>query len=228
LFCLPFAAGAASIYRDWQSLLPSSIHVVPVLLPGREARSTEPPYTECSALVAALATVLAPVVRRPYVLFGHSMGALIAFELARTFRRHGVAAPNRLIVSGCRAPHLPDPDAPIAALSSERFLAEVTKLNGIPPEVVENREFIAFMLPLLRADFHLCETYRYVAEEPLDCPISAFAGVHDTKATEEQVRSWVGHTTDEFSLRKMVGDHFFVRSAKLQIVEAIAEDISGG
>ena len=227
LFCFPFAGGAASIYRDWHRFLPPHVRPIPVLLPGRENRWSEPAYSELHPLIAALSTVLSAVVRQPYALFGHSMGALIAFEMARTLTRTGCAAPNRLFVSGCRAPHMPDRDKPMAACPDREFLAELKRLNGIPAEVMENVELMQLLLPMLRADFHLFEAYEYRREQPLECPISAFAGDADRKTPPDDVMAWRLHTRDRFVGRVLGGDHFFLKSSKADLLQGIADDLRG-
>jgi medium-chain acyl-[acyl-carrier-protein] hydrolase len=225
LFCFPFAGAGTSVFHDWPALLPPNVRPVPIHLPGREDRWLESPYTDCLVLVSVLAEVLRGVLRPPFALFGHSMGAVIAFELARALRRGGLADPVRLFVSACRAPHLPDPDPPIYSLPDSEFISELRRLNGVPPDVLRNMEFMEMILPLLRADFRLCDTYRHQSEEPLHCPITAFGGSDDRKATPEQVRAWAGHTRGRFVCRVFPGDHFFVRSSKADLLSAITEDL---
>src|SRR5262249_13714584 len=149
----------------------------------------------------------------------------IAFEFARALRRDGCPAPARLFVSGCRAPHLPDPDPPLYSRNDAEFVRELKRLNGISLDVLENAEFMQIIIPLLRADFQLCDTYCCDTEEPLDCPIVAFGGLDDRKATRDQVRSWQRHTRGRFAVRMLPGDHFFVKSSKVELLRAIADDL---
>lgn len=225
LFCFPFGGAGASVFRDWHTLLPPSVRPIPIHLPGREDRWAESPYTECLALVSALTSILRPVLRPPFALFGHSMGAIIAFELARALRRDGGEDPVRLFVSGSRAPHLPDPDPPMSSRADPEFVTELTRLNGVPADVLRNPEFIQMIIPLLRADFRLCDTYRYESQELLHCPIAAFGGLDDRKVTREQVSAWAQHTRGGFVARMLPGDHFFVRSSQAELLRAIADDL---
>lgn len=167
LLCFPYAGGGANIFRTWQDNLPTTVEVCPVQLPGRERRLLEPPFTDLRFLVEAAARALLLYLDRPFAFFGHSMGATISFELARHLRQEKNVKPVHLFVSGRRAPQLPERHASTYDLPGAEFLEELRRLKGTPKEVLEHPELMELMLPLLRADFELIQTYQYSAAHGL-------------------------------------------------------------
>jgi medium-chain acyl-[acyl-carrier-protein] hydrolase len=225
LFCLPYAGGSALIFRAWSNVLPADIEVCPIQLPGRSTRLRERPFAEMSALIQVLAPALSSLLDKPFAIFGHSLGALVGFELARQLRRRYGVNPVRLFVSAGRAPQAPRRDSSIHTLPAKEFLAEVRRLNGIPMQVLEHDELMAIILPLLRADFALYDTYEYSAEPPLNCPISAFGGLQDSKISQNDLEPWHDETTAIFSLRMLSGDHFFLNTAQPLLLQMISQEL---
>lgn len=225
LFCFPYAGGGASIFRTWSENLPPDIEVCPVQLPGRESRLLETPFTHIPSLIEPLAQALLPYMDKPYAFFGHSMGALVSFELARSLRRQHSIGPVRLFVSGRRAPQLPDPDSPIHHLPESAFLDELRRLQGTAEEVLRDTELLQLLLPLLRADFAMCETYLYTSGEPLACPISAFGGLQDDEVPRYELAAWREQTWGTFKLRFFVGNHFFLHTARTSLLQALSQDL---
>jgi medium-chain acyl-[acyl-carrier-protein] hydrolase len=225
LFCLPHAGGGASLFRTWSSALPPDIEVRAVQLPGRESRMREAPLNRLAALIPAIGHGLRPLLDRPFALFGHSMGGLLGFELARYFRQQWGKSPVRLFVAGYRAPHLPLRDMQLHSLPEPEFSHHLRKLGGTPAEVLDNRQLMDVVAPVLRADFEVCETYQYTPDKPLECPISAFGGLEDRMVPPADLSDWGTHTQRDFSLRLLPGNHFFVRSAPRALLEAVARDL---
>lgn len=225
LFCFPYAGGSAAIYRAWADRLPPEVEVLPVELPGRASRFREPLLKSIPEVVEKAAEALLPLFDRPVALFGHSMGAVIAFEMARYLRRHERAAPRWLFVSGRRAPHLPELDEPMWDLPDEEFMVRLRDLNGTPEEALQHPELMQMMQPLLRADFQVVETYELTPEEPLSCPVSALGGLADEDVSREDLAAWSRHTTGPFSLRMFQGDHFFLNKVQSQLLQAVAQDL---
>ena len=211
LFCFPYAGAGAVIFRTWSDDLPGDVEVCPVQLPGRGTRLMEPPFTQLPPLVEALAEALVPLLDKPFAFFGHSLGALVSFELARRLRSQYGVHPARLFVSASRAPQVPHRGPPAHTLPEKDFLAELQRLNGTPSELLEHEELMEIMLPLLRADFAVYETYVYSTELPLNCPISAFGGLQDRNVNNSDLEAWRAQTSGSFSLRMFPGDHFFLR-----------------
>ena len=226
LFCLPYAGGGASVFREWPRALPSGLEVCPVQLPGREERWREAPFQELRDLVRVLSDVLATVAEAPFALFGHSMGGLIAFELARELRRQDKRGPFHLFLSGLRAPQMPGRHRPMHDLSDPEILRELGALNGIPEAVLGHAEFMNVLLPTLRADLTLCETYEFHSEPPLECPISAFGGTDDPRVNPDELSGWAAHTTREFRPHFFAGDHFFVNSARSAVLQVLAKEVT--
>jgi medium-chain acyl-[acyl-carrier-protein] hydrolase len=225
LFCFPYAGGAASIYRTWGNSLPSHIEVCSIQPPGRGARMAEPPMTNLPDILRALSRSIRPYLDLPFAFFGHSMGAFLSFELARLLRTEQGVRPAHLFVSGCRALQLHDPERPTYNLPEPEFIEELRRLGGTPAEVLEHPELLSLILPLLRADFELCQTYRYTPDLPLNCPITAFGGTEDHVGREE-LEAWREQTTASFALRMFPGDHFFLHGAESKILEIVAQKLS--
>ena len=195
-------------------------------LPGREARIREAPYRRMDTLADALAASIGELCGGPqattYALFGHSMGALIAHELAHRLLERGAPAPAHLFVSGARAPQLPrDDDRMLHTLPDAEFQAALRDLNGTPELVLADRELMELMLPTLRADFELCETYRPPARGPLPCPITAFGGDQDREVSAAAVQAWQQCTRGAFEVVSLEGDHFFLIARGAQLLEHI-------
>jgi medium-chain acyl-[acyl-carrier-protein] hydrolase len=226
VFCFPYAGGGASIYRGWGASLPGDVEVCPVQIPGRESRLREPAFAEPGPMVQAIADALDPSMNLPFVFFGHSMGAMIAFELARELRRRGRPQPLHLFVSGRRAPQLPAREEPIHALPDAEFIEKLRELNGTPEEVLQHEELMKLITPILRADFSVNETYEYAEEPPLDAGISAFGGLGDAEVTREDLEAWKESTRGRFRLRMLPGDHFFINSNSDLILESVARDLA--
>jgi len=229
LLCFPHAGGSASIFGGWHRQLPAEIELSCVQLPGRDGRRGDPPLTDFDALVAALADALRWHLDVPLVFFGHSMGALIAFELARELRRRRLPGPAHLCVSAHRAPHLSplNPgERPLHRLPDDEFIAELQRRYGTTPELAESAELAELFLPLLRADLALCETYVFRAEAPLECSISALGGSDDRRVRRPQLAAWRQHTASAFDLRLFPGDHFFARRDPYLLLQALAQQLT--
>lgn len=228
LICLPWAGGGASGYRDWAPHLPEDVEVVAVQLPGRESRLAEPSVSAMEPLVARLAAGVLGHLDRPFALFGHSMGALIAFELAHRLRSMG-REPVHLFVSGSRAPHLPSRRARDRhTLPDQEFLSTVRELGGLPPEVLASRDLLDLVLPALRGDFALVETYTWRAGPVLHSPLSAFGGVEDGDVDRDDLEAWSRHTTGPSRIHLLPGGHFFVHSAREGLLRIVAAELDGG
>ncbi|MDZ7332226.1 MAG: thioesterase II family protein [candidate division KSB1 bacterium] len=225
LFCLPYAGGSAMVYRNWSDLLPQTIEVCPIELPGRGARLQQPAFREMMPLVEALGDALMPYLDKPYAFFGHSMGALIAFELARWFRRLKLPAAQALFASGHTAPHLGCSHDPIYNLPDEAFKAKLRQLNGTPEAVIKNDELMTLLIPMLRADFQVNETYHYDTEPPLAIPIIAFGGNEDHDVSISSLQAWQHQTSAGFSLHIFEGGHFFLQSAQSQVLQTLTEHL---
>ncbi len=228
LICLPFAGGGASIFRMWPAGLPPAVEVVAVQLPGRESRQLEAPFTRLGPLIDGLAAVLEPLVAdpdRPYALFGHSMGGLLAYALAREFERRSLPLPVHLIVSARRAPGLPVDHPVLHNLPDEEFLAELGRLDGAPSAAMGDPELRRLVLPTLRADFAVCETYVHEPAPPLACPITAYGGLRDRTVSYRHLEAWRTETGGEFLVRMFPGGHFFLETDEALVLQALTRDL---
>lgn len=226
LFCLPYSGGGASLFRGWVEAMPPEIEVLPVQLPGREGRFGAAPFNRLFPLVRALAEAIRPWLEFPFAIFGHSLGALVGFELARHLRWSLGRTPERLFVSACPAPQLPHRRSPIYALPKPAFVAGMRQFHGIPPACLQEPELLDLFLPLLRADFAVYETYTYTPEAPLESPISAFCGCDDPVAGPPEAGAWRSQTSASFSMRMIPGDHFFIHTSEKLLVNAVAEALA--
>ncbi|MGD1020132.1 MAG: thioesterase II family protein [Verrucomicrobiia bacterium] len=223
LFCFPYAGSGASIFRTWSDGLPADVEICPVEFPGRGTRLIKTPFTQLSPLIEALAQALVPLLDKPFAFFGHSLGALVGFELARQLRRQTGVQPVHLFVSADRAPQIPHRDRPLHALPEGEFLVELSRLNGIPEKVLEDMELMQIMLPILRADFAVYETYVYATEPRLDCPVSVFGGLQDHRVSRGDLEAWCDQTSASFSLRMFDGDHFFWNTTQPLLLKALSQ-----
>lgn len=220
LFCFSYAGGSSGAFRSWVEGIPANIEMCAIQLPGREERFGETPYSSLTSLVKVLATELQPYFDRPFAFFGHSMGGLISFELARYLRRAKLPMPRQLFISGHAAPEVPDRIC-LHTLADAEFKKALYDYNGTPMAVLENDEIMEMLMPMLRADFSVCETYRYQEEPPLDCPLTIFGGEYDTQAPPTDLTTWQNQTNNSFKLYLFPGDHFFLRPYQDQMLSVI-------
>ena len=225
LFCFPYAGGSAQVFRVWQRDLRNEAALSLAHLPGRASRIGEPAFNRLTPMVREIADAIIPELQTEFAFWGHSMGAMISFELARELRRRGCPGPLGLFASGRIAPHVPDPDPPTFDLSESEFIAELKRLNGTPRELLEDPELLALFLPTIRADFEVVDTHVYQAEEPLACPFFIYGGLQDTGTPAESLRAWQEQTTGKFALRMFPGDHFFIHSCAADVVHALRQDL---
>ncbi len=228
LFCIPYAGGGASLYREWAPALAPWIEVQPVQLPGRESRFDEPPLTSMADLVQEILDPIGPYLDLPIAVFGHSMGALIGYELVRRLQRRPSAMVSALLVSSHPAPHLPQ-RLPLRHKMNERDLrASVKDLDGTPQSILSNDALMDLFSPLLRADFQLVETYEHGVPTPLRCPIYAFGGTSDPYVSKDELRAWGVHTNAVFQLAMLTGDHFYLKTRSDQLLSYVFESLAPG
>jgi medium-chain acyl-[acyl-carrier-protein] hydrolase len=208
LHCLPFPGAGASAYLPWAEFLPSWVELCAVQLPGREDRFLEELLTRFPDVVEAVTAALAPAVAGPYALFGHSGGALLAYEVARALAVRGLPQPVHLFVSGENAPGYPPVEAPAHTLPDAAFLEAVRTRGGLDEELLANEEMLELILPIMRADFTWYETYRPAQGTQLNCPITAYAGRADELVDSAGMRRWGEFTTGPFEVCTVDGDHF--------------------
>lgn len=208
LFCFPYAGGSGHVFRTWGEQLPG-VEVLGVLYPGRSSRYTTPLIDNLEEMVDALMDELALYQEKPFAFFGHSLGALIAFELARTLRKKGRIIPELLCVSACDAPQLLPISPIIHNLLDKEFVQAIREIGGTPEEILNHQELLAMMLPILRADIKILETYQYEPEAPLKIPLYAAGGVEDTVVVRENLLAWEEHTAARWESRFFRGGHFY-------------------
>ncbi|MFC3575129.1 thioesterase II family protein [Streptomyces yaanensis] len=215
LFCFPYAGGGASAYRRWQRGLDAhgaGARVLPVQLPGREGRMTEPRFTDLHALVADLDEQLDDELEHPHVFYGHSMGALIAYALTRRRQLRGAPLPLAVALSSYRAPHLPAPNIADPGASDEELVAGLAELGGIPRVIMEHPDFLAALLPIARDDLLLCTAGFGPESEPVRVPLHLFVGARDRLVSVPEVVAWRRHAGRGCEMRVLPGGHFFIRA----------------
>ena len=223
LFCMPYAGGGVAPYRLWHRSLPDDIEVHAASLPGRESRLRETPLPSIAAMVAYVRPAIEAATDLPYAIFGHSMGALMAFELTAALEASGLRAPSRLFVSARRSPDEPDPKTPVHALPEAQFLDELQARYGAIPDAVRNEpELLELLLPVLRADIKAVETYVPTEGARVRCAIDIYGGEQDTHPYPSQLPRWQRISDAPVRIRMFEGDHFYLTAHR----EALTEDIA--
>ncbi|MFG3510722.1 thioesterase II family protein [Streptomyces sp. NPDC047821] len=224
LVCLPHAGGSASFYFPVARELSPRVEVLAVQYPGRQDRRTEPAVTDLEALADRIAAALGPWTDRPYALFGHSMGAVLGFEVARRMEAAG-DGPTELFVSGRRAPGVDRADE-WHPETDEEVVAEIRKLDGTGDALLDDEETLRMILPALRADYRAVRGYRYRPGPPLDCPVTALTGDRDPRALVEEVRAWEHHTRSGFGLRVLPGGHFYLVDQQAEVLRTVEDRLA--
>jgi medium-chain acyl-[acyl-carrier-protein] hydrolase len=224
LFCLPPAGGGAVNFDAWRSRVSSFVELWAVEPPGRGRRLQVPCHRRMQDLARELADAMEPHLDRPYSMFGHSLGGLVAFETVRALRRRGAPQPDHLFVAAIHSPDRGPYRRGIHTLPRDLLVRELTHMGGTPNAVLEDEDLLDLVLPCVRADFELYESYSYLPEAPINCPITAFRGTNDASIRMSDMAAWAIQTLRPFRLETVEGDHFFPRD--LDFVRRLASEIS--
>lgn len=224
LFAFPFAGGGTAIYRQWGERLRRT-NVYSALLPGRERRLGEPPIGDMSLLIDRMLPAFLSLADRPFVLFGHSMGALIAYELAIRLRAHDMC-PRHLIVSAYRSPECPKRRV-LHPLPDTEFVDELRGYGGTEANVLAQPELMEILLPMIRADFRLHETYVFTNRPPLNCPVTAIVATRDQHVAEDEMTAWADKTDRSFALMRVDGSHFYISESPDSALAIVQDCIDG-
>ncbi|MFF8729226.1 thioesterase II family protein [Streptomyces sp. NPDC015171] len=221
LVCLPHAGGSATFYRPVSASMPDSVDVLAVQYPGRQDRRHEPCATSIRELADQVTTVLLPWTDRPLILFGHSMGATLGFEVARRLERdHGIV-PRALFASARRAPSCPRNES-VHLRDDDGLVAEMRQLSGTDSAILDDVELIRMALPAIRADYRVAETYVYEPGPNLRCPVVGLTGDADPKVTVDEARAWSRHTDGAFEFHEFSGGHFYLTSHQKPVLDLLA------
>jgi surfactin synthase thioesterase subunit len=225
-FCLPHAGGGATAFHSWTAELPAIVQLCPVQLPGRETRLSETLYTQIDSLVDAIYLELQPWTNIPFAVYGHSMGALLAFELVRRLQCDGYPLPAWLFISGRCAPDVPCDTNLLHSLPDREFISELARLyGGISQEFMENEALREVFLPILRADVSVVESYQFREGEPLNCPITAFSGMSDASVSWDQLVGWKRQTNQRFAMQVLPGGHFYPQQPMLKTISTTLAEL---
>ena len=226
LVCLPFAGGGSNSFRNWVQFLPKQIELLAIEIPGRGQRLREPLRTRMDELVPDIASSLSKELDRPFALFGHSMGTLLGIELSHHLREEYQLEASHLFFSGRGAPQLPSKEKQIHQLPEDEFVKQIRNYNGTPKDVLNHQELMELMIPILRADFEVCETYSYSERPKLSCPLSVYGGLQDSAAPRESMQAWAKLTEGPFNLRMFPGDHFFILNNTHTLLSSLLKDLN--
>lgn len=224
LVCFPHAGGSASFFFPLSHALPPSVEMVAIQYPGRQDRRTEPCLTSIEELAGAIMQPLLTWLDKPVALFGHSMGASIGFEVAYRLEDEGVA-PAALFASSRRAPSRHRDEEQMHLRDDKGLIAEIKALNGTDVQAIDDEDILRMVLPAIRADYRVAETYRWQPKRPLRTPIHAHIGESDPKVTPDEAQAWQTHTTAAFSLTTYPGGHFYINNHVPQLIQAISSEL---
>jgi surfactin synthase thioesterase subunit len=225
LLCLPFAGGNAGAFDRWGELMPDWVEVCAVQYPGRRERAQEPPMRRMSQLVTALESEVVSRMDRPYVVFGNSLGAKVAFELVHRVRRRNGPSPVRLVVSCSPAPHLPEPLPDLPSLSDAEVMTELVRRGTMPADLAEHPELRALAVPAIRADYELAATFRYRDRGPVAVPIHAIGGAEDHYVPPPALRAWAEVTTGQFTSVVLPGGHDLLTRPQDGLVRTVRDQL---
>lgn len=230
LICLSFAGASAAVYRQWGALLPSWIRVHALDLPGHGVKRAQPALHRWPEVADALEREALRVIDGPFAIFGYSMGALTGLEMAHRLRRTHGLTPLWFGAAACAAPACRTPDATWLDCPDEAMIAELRRLGATPEELLGDRGFLDLALPVLRADFHLCATYvrpDNALRAPLACPLLALGGRNDTLSEQsDYLSAWANETSAGFTQRVFDGGHFFIDTARAELIDAIVTSLA--
>jgi medium-chain acyl-[acyl-carrier-protein] hydrolase len=227
LFCFPYAGAGSSMFHPWAQWLSPNIELNLIHFPGRDKRIREPLHTDLSSLVEEIGEAILSRLDRPFAFFGHSLGALVSFEVARYLNKKHDRLAKHLFLSARRAPHLQDPYSNIYLLPEKDFLKTAEELYGKLPDIVkEDRDILQLFLNIMRADLTMTGRYQYYHEPPLQCPLTVFGGVQDASVTEHELNAWQEHTTAKFELFMFPGDHFYIHGSRMLLLQNLNRTLS--
>jgi medium-chain acyl-[acyl-carrier-protein] hydrolase len=231
LVCFPFAGGAASSFFPWRQALGPDVDLACIQLPGREELAEAPLATAFEpamrAIVPAAKATIGAAGGVPVLFFGHSLGALLAFETIRALRRRGETLPAALIVAGCRAPHRPNPDPSYHDAPDDVFIEKMRIYGGTPAEILSNDRLVRRFLPRLRADYDVFESYRYGVEPPLAVPFLVLGGTADRVVPESMLTGWERQTHARCTVEVLPGGHFFIVDSRTELLARVARFLDG-
>jgi surfactin synthase thioesterase subunit len=228
IFLFPYAGGGARIFHGWAEKFPADIELRSLQLPGRDLRHREPNLVTMEATVAAIVESMRPLIAegKPFAFFGYSLGGLVAFEVCRRLRSLGLPQPKRLIVAAGPAPHCNHAREPLVhRMTDAELVRELRRFKGTPEIVLQTPELLDLLLPVIRADFAVLETYRCAEQPPLAVPISAYGGLSDDEVSPDELAAWSDHTNAGFQMRFIPGDHFFLKSAEPQLLDLLRREL---
>ena len=226
LFCFPHVGASSAVYRNWLPLLDERVELCAIELPGRGRRFGEKLFTDLQDLVFAMQVEIQSQQDMPYAFLGHSMGSLVAFEWARLIRHSSLPMPRLLILSAFGGPHLKSVQAKrLHLLPDAELIAEIERLQGTPEQVLKHQELMALLLPMIRADLQMVETYRYEAQEPLETPMLVLGGDADPEVEASRLKAWKEQSAGPFECHFFSGDHFYIQSNKEEVLKKINQEI---
>jgi surfactin synthase thioesterase subunit len=226
LFAFPFAGAGASVFNAWHENLDRHIELLALQPPGRGARFGSPLVSTMTVMANLVVDAMRPFLDKPYAIFGHSIGALTAFEVVRTLRHRGLPGPTRLFASAKRAPHLPPLGPQIHGLPDADFIQAISAYEGMPPEVLADPDLLAVVTPILRSDFKMSESYRHEVEAPLDCDLSLFGSVRDPFVPAPDLQAWAPLVSGKVDCRMFAPGHFFVATHAQEVIAAVNETLA--
>jgi medium-chain acyl-[acyl-carrier-protein] hydrolase len=228
LFCVPHAGVGPSAFRGWKEQLRPEVEVIVIQLPGREGRFHEEPYQRIERLANDLTEAVLPHLAddQRFAFFGNSLGGLISFETLHEIQRRTGRRATHLFVSATGAPHMPSPLPPVGHLGDQELIDKISeRYGGIPPQIMKDEEFLAAVVPTLRADICMLEAYERRAPYPLSCPITAFGGVRDQTVPMAHIAGWSEQTTGSFTRIDLDEEHLFLQSARDELIANVRETL---
>ncbi|MFQ3243617.1 MAG: surfactin synthase thioesterase subunit [Arenicella sp.] len=221
LFCFAFAGGGASVYSPWQSLLGDHIEVCPIQLPGREERIRETCLTSIDDVLDQLMPLMTSSLDKPFLVYGHSLGAHIAYAFIDRIKREFGKSPQAFLVGAQRSPDIPYPYPSVLGATQQQLHQVLSKFDGMTARVMQSEELMELMMPVIKADLQLCESLQYCGELALDGPVIAFRGTRDRAISAACMAGWSQHSKNQYQYEEVDGDHFFLKTHGNHVVEKI-------